>query len=95
MPDLTPVRMQVRKAAFPELRNAFLRFGGPLTAKFIDLGREIDDYAFSIVGVLSADLFQGLYDALDRIELKARDLRDEASEGMKKDNACLAETQDE
>ena len=37
----------------------------------------------------------GLSDGLGRIELKAANLRDEASDGMKKASAVLAETQDD
>src|SRR5271155_1784324 len=39
-----PVRQRVKRAAFPELRGAFLRFGGPLTALFLRLDKDIEDF---------------------------------------------------
>ena len=45
----TAARQCVHKAAFPELRNAFLRFGGNLTAKFLELEREIDTTGSSLL----------------------------------------------
>ena len=99
----TAARQCVHKAAFPELRNAFLRFGGNLTAKFLELERKIDDYAEQFIEVptptagvlMRVGNIPGLSDGLGRIELKAANLRDEAAEGMKKASAVLAETQDD
>jgi hypothetical protein len=99
----TAARQGVHKAAFAELRNAFLRFGGTMTAKFLDLEREIDDYSVQFVeiptqfaGVLTrVGNSVGLSDQLNKIELKAADLRDEAAQAMKKASAVLAETQDD
>ncbi len=102
MNDPTAARQRVHKAAFPELRNAFLRFGGTLTAKFLELEREIDDYAAQFteepsatVGVtIKRGVPEGLSDGLDQIEIKAKDLRNEASEAMKRASTVLVETQD-
>jgi hypothetical protein len=38
------VRQRVKRAGFPELRGAFLRFGGPLTALFLRLDKDIEDF---------------------------------------------------
>jgi len=40
MHNTTAVREHVRKAAFPELRSAFLRYGGNLAAKFLELEKK-------------------------------------------------------
>jgi hypothetical protein len=100
--DPTAVRQRVHKAAFPELRSAFLHFGGVLTAKVLELEREIDDYAArfmevptATVGILMrVGVVGGISDELDRIEALASNLRDEASEAMKEASAVLAETED-
>jgi multidrug efflux pump subunit AcrA (membrane-fusion protein) len=39
------VRQRVQRTGFAELRNAFLRFGGPLTAQFLQLDKEIERFA--------------------------------------------------
>jgi hypothetical protein len=44
-PQAYAVRQRVKRAGFTELRNAFLRFGGPLTAQFLQLDKEIEDFA--------------------------------------------------
>jgi hypothetical protein len=38
-------RQQIKKTAFPELRSACLEFGGKLTAPFLRLDKEIDEFA--------------------------------------------------
>jgi hypothetical protein len=90
-------RQRVRKAAFDELRNAFLRFGGHLAAPFLELEKAIDDYTmqWDIAQGVKMGVIGGITDELNVIELKATNLRDEAAEGMKKASAVLAETQDD
>jgi hypothetical protein len=95
-------RRCMRKAAFPELRNAFLHYGGDLIAKFLELEKEIDEFAGAFLeveanngSVMRVGLAQGLLEGLEKIELLAVDLRGEASEQMRKAAAALAETQDE
>jgi len=39
------VRQRVKRAGFVELRSALVRFGGPLTAQFLQLDKEIEDFA--------------------------------------------------
>lgn len=94
-------RQRVRKAAFEELRNAFLHLGSHLAIQFLELEKAIDDYAMQWTNMPVGDdsarmgIVTGLSDELNVIELKAANLRDEAVEGMKKASAVLAETQDD
>jgi hypothetical protein len=39
------VRQRVKRTGFSELRSAFLHFGGPLTAQFLQLDKEIEVFA--------------------------------------------------
>src|ERR1700677_2587377 len=41
-------RQQIKKTAFPELRSACLEFGGRLTAPFLRLDKEIDEFAAQV-----------------------------------------------
>jgi hypothetical protein len=87
------VRQRVKRAGFTELRNAFLRFGGPLTAQFLQLDKEIEDFAGqSMTAFNPASGFPmqpigvnaGLREQLNRIEQQAIELREEAAGGMKR-----------
>jgi ABC-type Na+ efflux pump permease subunit len=80
------VRQQIRKTAFADLRGAFIRLGGQLTAPFLRLDNEIDVFAAQWInmqgptGILIPNgLHAGLLDDLDRIEAQAVYLRDEAA----------------
>jgi hypothetical protein len=88
---------QVKQVGFEELRGAFLRFGGPLTGRFLRLNKDIEDYMAQVreaEGDLG-DVFRpetGLFNRLDRIEEQAIKLRGEAAQGMKR---CLDELADD
>ncbi|HTR13890.1 MAG TPA: hypothetical protein VMI72_11700 [Roseiarcus sp.] len=88
------------KSAFSELRSACVRQGGRLTADFLNLECEIDSLASSFIEVeglyrerLRDGVPQGLTDQLSRIEIKASHLREEATAGMQRANALLAESE--
>jgi hypothetical protein len=90
-------RQRFTKSAFDELRSACVRYGGHLTAEFLELESEIDDFASSrhtmlIEGDEQWGLHKGLHDQLAVIEMKARHLREEAAAGMKGASDVLAET---
>lgn len=86
-----PERQRVKGAGFAELRNAFLRFGGPKTPQFLQLDKEIEDLAAQAMTTYnSADGFPipigvnaAFSEQLDRIEQQAIVLRDHAVGGMK------------
>ena len=82
------VRQSITKGAFPELRAACIRLGGPLTADFLDLEREIDSFAGQWKEVSRGEKsitvpegrHEGLGDQLTVIENRARELRRKAAE---------------
>jgi hypothetical protein len=82
-----------------ELRNAFLHFGGSLTAPFLQLDREIEDFASQCrpePGTMAGTTRYvganaGLSEQLSRIEQQAKSLRYEAGRGMKLCRDRLAE----
>jgi hypothetical protein len=86
--DALAVRQCITKGAFAELRAACVKRGGPLTAQFLDLEREIDsfasqsgDYPTPTVNVLvRKGTHAGLGDQLNLIEAKATALRMKAAE---------------
>lgn len=81
------IRRRIKPLGFAELRPAFLRFGGPQTAQFLQLDQEIE--ALTAEPALTTQLDQhvglntGLLEQLDRIERLATTLRDHAVGGMK------------
>jgi hypothetical protein len=90
------VRQRVKRTGFTELRTAFLRFGGPRTAEFLQLDKEIEDFAGqtttllptasrAVIGgpVQLGGINAGLGEQLDRIEQQAIALRDHAVGGMR------------
>jgi hypothetical protein len=86
------VRQRVKRAGLTELRNAFLRFGGPLTTPFLQLDKEIEDFAEQRVTPFNyatgfplppQGVNAGLWEQLERIEQQASALREEAASGMK------------
>jgi hypothetical protein len=91
------VRRRVKQAGFNELRNAFLRFGGTETSQFLQLDKDIEDFAGQCVpgpsrvvggwgpGVTPTTVGAnaGLEEQLDRIEQRALALRDHGAGGMK------------
>ena len=93
-------RQQIRKTAFDDLRSACLHLGGQLTAPFLRLNKEIDDFAAQWTNLTLRNFgdqkfgeTNGLLDHLERIELQAGFLRDEACNGMKRCTKLLAETE--
>jgi hypothetical protein len=81
---------------FNELRNAFVRFGGTQTSQFLQLDKEIEDFARQWIpstphlGPSGAVIPQppvgvnaGLEEQLARIEQQANELRQHAANGMK------------
>jgi multidrug efflux pump subunit AcrA (membrane-fusion protein) len=94
-------RQQVKKTAFGDLRSACLRLGGQLTAPFLRLDKEIDEFAAQWITIPSAGdptpmgVNAGLLDQLERIELQAVSLREEAGNGMRRCITVLAEANEE
>jgi hypothetical protein len=90
-PQAYAARQRVKRAGFAELRGAFLRFGGPLTERFLRLDKEIDDYSsrwitrFNPVNSTSQNIgvSEGLHPQLDSIERQATTLHNEAAGGVK------------
>jgi hypothetical protein len=70
--DFPTVRGSVTKGGFEELRGGCLRLGSPLTGEFLDLEREIDNFARTVL-----ETEPGLKQ-LDLIDTKAMELRDRA-----------------
>jgi hypothetical protein len=64
----------ITKGGFDELRGVCVTLGSPLTGEFLDLEREIDNFA---LGLWDRDL--GLR-KLNSIEVKATELRDKAAQ---------------
>jgi hypothetical protein len=85
-------RHQIKKTGFAELRNACLQFGGKLTAPFLRLDKEIDDYATRLTyGYLPTvrdrvvlGVNEGIHEQLDEIERQASELRKDTVAGMKR-----------
>jgi hypothetical protein len=84
------VRQRVKRTGFTELRSAFLHFGGPLTAQFLQLDKETEVFAEQFITSNAATgpptllgVNAGLPEHLDRIEQQAIELRDQAATGMK------------
>jgi hypothetical protein len=91
------VRQRVKRAGFTELRNAFVHFGGPLTAQFLQLDKEIEDFAGqSMTSFNPASGFPmqptgvnaGIQEQLNRIEQQAQLLRYEAENRMEINRAA-------
>jgi hypothetical protein len=91
-------RQQIRKTAFEDLRSTCLRIGGQLTAPFLHLDKEIDEFAAQWTYMPSAGdpirmgVNAELLNQLDRIKLHAESLREEAGNGMRRCVAVLADT---
>jgi hypothetical protein len=85
------VRQRIKRAGFAELRGAFLRFGGTLTAPFLHLDSEIEDFAAQWINVPSATgpdpVREGaharLHEQLDQIRQQAIELHRKAADGVK------------
>jgi hypothetical protein len=86
-------RRRITKSAFPELREACVRYGGRLTTKFLDLECDIDIFAAQVTFENEHfGVHAGFDEQLAVIEEKAKDLREEAA-GMARENAVFAETE--
>ena len=85
-------RYRIRRAGFAELRAGCLRFGGPLTDRFLSLDEAIDDLALAPFianpgtygGTQNLGLNAGLGEQLGTIEQQAKTLRLEPGVGMKR-----------
>jgi hypothetical protein len=89
------VRQRVKRTGFNELRNAFLRFGGTQTSQFLQLDKEIEDFAGqwmptphlgpsgAVIPQPPVGVNAGLEEQLARIEQQANELRQHAAGGMK------------
>ena len=90
-------RQRFTKSAFPELRSAFVRYGGLLTAGFLKLENEIDDFASNHAVMLDGSgpfgWNRGFLDQLAVIEATAKQLLNEAATGMNAATAVLRETE--
>jgi hypothetical protein len=87
-------RTRVKKAGFPELRTACLRYGGQqVTPTFLRLDKAIDDFSSvpKEITAVSTGREAGLDEELDHIEVLAKSLRDEVGLGIKRCTAVLAE----
>jgi hypothetical protein len=82
--DALTIRSCITKGAFEELRDACVRQGSPLTGEFLDLEREIDNFA------LQWEKISSLGHQLELIEAMATELRDKAVAGMGRANAVIA-----
>ena len=85
------------------MRGACLRYGGPLTAEFLELESLIDEFASYTVNeemlnirdqptVVRMGYNDGLEEELTAIGAKAHHLREEAAKGMAKASAVTADT---
>ena len=74
------IRNCITKGAFAELRAACVRRGGDLTGDFLDLEREIDDFAAVSAPYEHRIRHAGLAEQLTRIETMADALRQKAFE---------------
>jgi hypothetical protein len=95
-------RTNFTKMGFDELRGACVRSGGLLTADFLELESEIDNFAaprqmmFIRAGAEHPHgKHKGLHDQLAAIVVKAKHLSEEATAGMKGASDVLAETETE
>jgi hypothetical protein len=98
-------RENFKKYAFSELRGAFLRHGGLMTAEFLELESLIDKFASVTTNVemlgareqptlVRVGYHEGFEDELTDIETKARHLREEAVEALMLANAVSIEAID-
>jgi hypothetical protein len=81
------VRNSITRGAFAELRAACIRLGSPLTGDFLDLEREIENFAMQWRdkktdegAVIREGMHAGLGKQLEDIETKATKLGERASE---------------
>jgi hypothetical protein len=81
-----------KQATFAELRVAFIRFGGALTAQFLRLDKEIENFLaeWERIGFLMNPMGVNA-EQLGRIKQHAIELRDEAAAGMKRCRDELAQ----
>ena len=77
------MRQRVKRAGFAELRPAFVRFGERHTSEFLQLDKEVEDFAEQVMTQVNPtsgyQTFTGfnaeLQEQLDRIEEQANKLR--------------------
>jgi hypothetical protein len=91
------VRQRVKRAGFAELRGAFLGFGGTLTAQFLQLDKEIEDFSAQWMPTYNQatgfptqplGVNAGIWEQLNRIEQQAQLLRYEAENRMEINRAA-------
>ena len=90
-------RQRIKKSGFAELREACLRHGGQLTAPFLHLDNDIDNFTGdwrpgqSVTGVaIRLGKGEGLSEELDRLDRQATFLREQAGDARKKSLNLLA-----
>jgi hypothetical protein len=89
------------KSAFPEIRSACVSYGGLLTAEFLDLEGEIEQFASQCTNLQARFNHEHIPDAererlLDKlrvIQVKAAHLREEGTTGMQRADAVIVETE--
>lgn len=88
------IRQKVRKTGFADLRSALTRLGGELASPFLRLDKEIDEFTAQWTPFADARFGNpvGISETLQRIELQAAALREEAVNGMQRCNRILVET---
>jgi type II secretory pathway pseudopilin PulG len=90
--DAYAARKRIKKTAFADIRSACLRVSSELTAQFLQLEHEIDDYSARCNENLNQGEHGGLYNQLECIEKQADLLRKGADAGIKRCNKVLGET---
>jgi hypothetical protein len=95
-------RQHLTKSAFDELRSASVRYGGRMTADFLDLETKIDHFKSEFVRMPSASpdspFFVGLHEGFEKqlaiIETKAEGLHSEAVTGKTRAMKVIVATED-
>jgi hypothetical protein len=95
-PPAYRTRQSIKKTAFPYLLEASLRLGGDMTAGLLQLDKEIDRFAARCAPIgphgVHMGATEGLVDELDRIESKAKLLRQAARAGKNRCRNLLRDT---
>jgi hypothetical protein len=85
-------RKRIKKMAPADLRSACLRVSSELTAPFLRLEHEIDDYSAQCIEEQHQGEHRGLHDPLDRITKQVASLCEKADDEIKRCNEVLRET---
>jgi hypothetical protein len=93
-------KTRVKKAGFPELRTACVRYGGQqVTPAFLQLDKAIDDVSAKVfirqaISMEKVGEPVGIIEELNCIAVQAKSLRDEVGPEMQRCIALLAKTQE-